>query len=83
MFVPTGPLGELYRDLPVTARDWSALALADAAECLLVDPAVARAQVAAVIAAGAAYTWDAAAAGLVAVYRSILSLPARREPAHG
>ena len=83
VFVPTGPLGELYRDLPVTARDWSALALADAAECLLVDPAVARAQVAAVIAAGAAYTWDAAAAGLVAVYRSILSLPARREPSYG
>jgi len=83
VFVPTGPLGELYRDLPVTARDWSARALADAAECLLADPAVARAQVTAVIAAGAAYTWDAAAAGLVAVYRSILSLPARREPAHG
>lgn len=83
VFVPTGPLGELYRDLPVTARDWSARALADAAECLLADPAVARAQVGAVLAAGAAYTWDAAAAGLVAVYRSILSMPTRREPPHG
>ena len=83
VFVPIGPLGELYRDLPVTARDWSARALADAVERLLGDPAVARAQVAAVLAAGAAYTWDAAAAGLVAVYRSILSMPTRREPPHG
>jgi hypothetical protein len=83
VFVPTGPLGELHPDLPVTARDWSARALADAAECLLADPALARAQVAAVLAAGAAYTWDAAAAGLVAVYRSILSMPTRREPPHG
>lgn len=83
VFVPTGPLGELYRDLPVTARDWSARALADAAECLLADPALSRAQVGAVVGAGAAYTWDAAAAGLVAVYRSILSLPTRREPPYG
>ena len=83
VFVPTGPLGELYGDLPVVARDWSARALADAAECLLADPALSRAQVSAVVGAGAAYTWEAAAAGLVAVYRSILSLPTRREPPHG
>ena len=83
VFVPTGPLGELYGELPVTAQDWSARALADAAQCLLGDPAVARAQVAAVLAASAAYTWDAAAAGLLAVYRSILSMPTRRELPHG
>ena len=83
VFVPTGPLGELYGNLPVVARDWSARALADAAECLLADPALSRAQVTAVVGAGAAYTWEAAAAGLVAVYRSILSLPTRREPPHG
>jgi glycosyltransferase involved in cell wall biosynthesis len=79
VFVPVGPLGEIYRGLPVTAEDWSASALADAAEQLLSDPALAHAQVRAVLAAAATYTWGATAAKLVDIYRSILSLPARSE----
>ena len=77
VFVPTGPLGEIYRELPVTAEDWSATALADAAERLLSDPALGGAQVKAVLAAGAAYTWEAGAAKLVDIYRTVLSMPAR------
>jgi glycosyltransferase involved in cell wall biosynthesis len=78
VFVPVGPLGEIYKGLPVTATDWSASALADAAEQLLSDPTTADAQVRAVLAAGAGYTWANAAAKLVAVYRTILSLPSRK-----
>ena len=77
VFVPVGPLGEIYRGLPVTAVDWSPAALADVAQRLLGDPAVGQAQVAAVLAAGAAYTWAGTAAKLVAAYRMILSMPAR------
>lgn len=78
VFVPVGPLGEIYRGLPVTATDWSASSLADAAEQLLADPSAADAQVRAVLAAGAGYTWANAAAKLVAVYRTVLSLPSRK-----
>jgi glycosyltransferase involved in cell wall biosynthesis len=77
VFVPVGPLGEIYRGLPVTAADWSPAALADAAQQLLGDPAVGHAQVAAVLAAGAPYTWAATAAKLVAAYRMVLSMPPR------
>ena len=77
VFVPVGPLGEIYGGLPVTAADWSPAALADAAQQLLGDPAVGHAQVAAVVAAGADYTWAATAAKLVAAYRRILSMPPR------
>jgi hypothetical protein len=45
----------------------------------LSDPALAHAQVRAVLAAAATYTWGATAAKLVDIYRSILSLPARSE----
>lgn len=83
VFVPTGPLGEIYRDLPVTAGDWSAASLAAAAEQLLSDPTLGLAQVNAILAAGAGYTWEATAAKLVDVYRSILSLPARSEMLSG
>lgn len=83
VFVPTGPLAEIYRDLPVAAGDWSPASLAGVAEQLLADPALGRAQVKAVLAAGAAYTWDATAAKLVDIYRSILSLPARGDMLSG
>jgi glycosyltransferase involved in cell wall biosynthesis len=76
-FVPVGPLGEIYQGLPVTAADWSPAALADVAQQLLGDPAVGHAQVAAVLAAGAAYTWAHTAAELVAAYRMVLSMPPR------
>lgn len=77
VFVPVGPLGEIYGRLPVAATDWSVTALADAAQQLLADPAVSHAQVTAVLAAGSAYTWAATAEKLVAAYRMILSMPAR------
>ncbi|MEO6121023.1 MAG: hypothetical protein ABIW46_01510, partial [Acidimicrobiales bacterium] len=63
--------------MPVQAADWSPSALADAAEALLGDPALAEAQVAAALAAGEDFTWDATAAKLVEVYRSLLAQPAR------
>ncbi len=75
VFVPTGPLAE---NLPRPARRRRRLepgVTGRLAEQLLADPALGRAQVKAVLAAGAAYTWDATAAKLVDIYRSILSLP--------
>lgn len=77
VLVPFGPLGEVVGDLPVAAADWSATALADAAEELLADPATARAQVASALRSGQDYTWDATAAKLVEVYRTLLAAPAR------
>ena len=77
VLVPFGPLGEVVGDLPVTAADWSAAAMADAAERLLDDPVVGRAQVAAALASGRDFTWDATAAKLVDVYRSLMAGPAR------
>lgn len=77
VLVPFGPLGEVGGDLPVAAADWSAASLADAAERLLADPATARAQVAAALASGQDFTWDATAAKLVEVYRALLAAPAR------
>ena len=75
--VPAGPLGWVA-GLPVAATDWSPSSLADAAEALLADPDVAAAQVRATLAAGADQTWDAVAAQLVDVYRSVLSRPSVR-----
>jgi glycosyltransferase involved in cell wall biosynthesis len=77
VLVPFGPLAEVVGALPVAAADWSSGALADAAEALVADPALAEAQVAAALSAGADFTWDATAAKLVAVYRSLLAQPAR------
>ncbi|HEX2699913.1 MAG TPA: glycosyltransferase [Acidimicrobiales bacterium] len=77
VMVPFGPLGEVVGDLPVTAVDWSPESLADAAEEILSDPATARRQVAAALRSGADFTWDATAAKLVEVYRSLLAAPAR------
>ncbi|HVF12973.1 MAG TPA: glycosyltransferase [Acidimicrobiales bacterium] len=77
VMVPAGPLAELSGSLPVSAADWSAEALADATEALLSDRAVADAQVRHLLAAGGDYSWDACAAKLVEVYRTVLALPAR------
>ena len=77
VLVPFGPLGEVVGGLPVCAEDWSPRSMADAAERLLADPAVAGAQVTAALAFGASYTWDVTAAKLVEVYRSLLAGPAR------
>ncbi|MEA2826681.1 MAG: hypothetical protein QOG43_1120 [Actinomycetota bacterium] len=78
VMVPVGPLVDLAARLPVTAADWSPTALADAAEALLWDPTLATAQVQATLAAGRDLTWDATAARLVDVYRSLLARPAVR-----
>ena len=75
-FVPFGPLAELAGGLPVMAGDWSPGSLAEAAARLLDDPALARAQVEATIAAGNRWTWDATAAQLAAIYRAMLARPA-------
>lgn len=77
IMVPFGPLGEVMGDLPVKAVDWSPVSLADAAETVLCDPATTRRQVAAALRSGADFTWDATAAKLVEVYRSLLAAPAR------
>ncbi|MEO6120913.1 MAG: glycosyltransferase [Acidimicrobiales bacterium] len=77
VLVPFGPLAEVMGPMPVQAADWSPSALADAAEALLGDPDLAEAQVAAALAAGEDFTWDATAAKLVEVYRSLLAQPAR------
>jgi glycosyltransferase involved in cell wall biosynthesis len=75
--VPFGPLVELAPDLPVNPPSWHPDDLAGAVEQLLSDPAVARQQVSAVVAAGGRYTWGQTAAKLVTMYRSLLALPGR------
>ena len=77
ILVPFGPLGEVVGDLPVKAADWGPDAMADAAEEVLGDPEIARAQVAGALRSGQDFTWDATAAKLVSVYRSLLAAPAR------
>jgi glycosyltransferase involved in cell wall biosynthesis len=70
-----GPLIEVGGDPPVLARDWEPQSLADAAEALLLDPALARRQVASCLKAGAAYTWGDASERLVEAYRTLLARP--------
>lgn len=77
VMVPFGPLGEIGGHLPVHPVDWSPASLADAAEVLLAEPDAARRQVDAALQAGQDYTWAAAAAKLVGVYRALLAAPAR------
>lgn len=77
VLVPFGPLAEVTPDLPVGAEDWAPESLADATHSLLSDPALARAQVDAVLTAGPRYTWDRTAAGLVDAYANVLARPAR------
>jgi glycosyltransferase involved in cell wall biosynthesis len=75
VLVPVGPLETVASGLPVVADDWSAAALADAAERLLADPDLADAQVRSALASAGTQTWDATAARLVDVYRSVLAMP--------
>ena len=79
VMVPVGPLADLAAGLPVAGADWSPWALADATEALLWDPTLAAGQVQAVLVAGRELTWDATAARLVDVYRSLLARPAVRD----
>lgn len=81
VLVSFGPFTEVTGALPASAASWAPEALADVAEQLLRDPAVARAQVARALAAGADYTWSKTADKLVAAYRALVSRPARH-PAH-
>ncbi len=78
VLVPVGPLVGLGAALPVTADDWSPPTLADAAEAILWDPAVATAQVQATLSTGRELTWDTTASRLVDVYRRLLARPAVR-----
>jgi glycosyltransferase involved in cell wall biosynthesis len=75
VLVPVGPLAGMKDALPVTALDWGPSAVADAAERLLVDPSLARAQVSATLVRAEGHTWAATAAQLVEVYRAVLSRP--------
>jgi glycosyltransferase involved in cell wall biosynthesis len=75
VLVPVGPLETVASGLPVLAQDWSASALADAAERLLADPSLADAQVRSALSSGETQTWEATAARLVEVYRTVLALP--------
>ena len=77
VFVGFGPLAELAPDIPVTAPDWSADALATATQRLLDDPALARAQVDACLGAATTYTWAATAARLTDLYHRLLARPPR------
>lgn len=80
--VPFGPVAELAGDLPVVAEGWTAEAMADAAERLLRDPALAQQQIEACLAAGSHYTWSRAAEQLAAVYRSVMARPRRHDGPH-
>ena len=77
VYVGFGPLAEFSGRQPVLAEDWSPPALADAAERLLGDPALAARQIEETVLAGTEYTWARSARGLVAAYRSVLSMPGR------
>ena len=78
VYVGFGPLAEIGGDQPITARDWKPESLADAAEALLSDPALAARQVEACVAAGTEYTWAGTAERLVALYRQVLLHPSAR-----
>lgn len=76
LFVPFGPLSEFMPDIPVAADGWSPTSLADAAEQLLRDPALARAQVESVKSVAKTLTWEAVADQTVRFYRELLGRPA-------
>ena len=76
--VPFGPLREVNNTAPVWSASWDPVDLADAAQALLEDPALARRQVDAVLANGARYTWSRTAEGLVKAYRDLIARPQRR-----
>ena len=74
------PVSALADALPADAAllvPWDARASADRVLALLRDPDAAARQVAAVTEAGAALTWDRAAAALAGVYEAAVAAPAR------
>lgn len=73
VFVPFGPLAEIAATTVGTAADWSPEAVADAAESLLRDPAVALRQVVELLAAGADHTWADTARLLTDAFFSVLA----------
>ena len=73
--VPFGPFAERFSDLPVAPVDWDAKTLADACLQLLDDPAVAKAQLEALMLHGDQYDWPAAAEATVKAYQSLLARP--------
>ena len=77
LFTGFGPLELLAPDMPIVAKDWSPDALTMAAESLLSDPALAKAQVESCLAAGTKYTWEATAERLSDLYRHVLALSPR------
>ena len=79
VFVPFGPLAERFKGLPAAPADWSVQELAKAADTLLRDPYLAREQIAAIAQDTARYDWHDTAAGVLHVYRSVLTKPPRRK----
>jgi glycosyltransferase involved in cell wall biosynthesis len=79
VFVPFGPLGERFPDLPAAPRDWSIEELAKATDTLLRDPAIARQQVQTIAQDTERYDWANTAAAVVDVYRAVLAKPARHQ----
>jgi glycosyltransferase involved in cell wall biosynthesis len=77
VLIPSDPLNEANPEAPASSTAWAAASVADAADALLRDPAVAREQVAATVAAGASHTWEYTASRLVEAYRTLLGQPAR------
>ena len=64
VFVPFGPLGERFPDLPAAPADWSLEELAKATDMLLRDPALARQQIEAIARDTERYDWEHTAAGV-------------------
>ena len=75
VFVPFGPLAEIAGSLPVEAADWSPVSFADAVEAMLRNPALARAQVDALLTAARRSTWGMTAEELVRVFQATLARP--------
>ncbi len=78
-----GPISELAGgpaagSLPLLASSWAPAKLADVAEQLLLDPALATAHCDALLRSGRQYSWAAHAERLVTVFRELLAAPRRR-----
>ena len=73
VFVPFGPLSEIAGTTIGTATDWSAEAIADAAETMLADPQLVRRQIEELRAAGTRHTWAATAATFTDAFFSVLA----------
>ena len=80
VFVPFGPLGERFPNLPAAPADWGLEELANSADMLLRDPALAQQQIDAILQDTKRYDWQDTAAGVLDVYRAVLARPARRKP---